>query len=500
MHNGQFAILKEEITLPGFQSIRLDEGWILSWHKKLQVRYDEEKKRLLLGTVWQAEEGRPDPWMEVCTLDKEQLLSAEASWCGRYVLILDGTVYLDAAGLFGVFYSDEGISSDLSLLAGVLNAEREDWEPDDIMRWYPAPGTPFKGISRLMPSQSWNIEKKKTAFRQILAEGLPEYHTEEELMDEFIRLFCSSLKNLQAEFPEKKLLIALTGGYDSRTLLALALKAGIDFECYTLEHDRMPLGDIEYPPKLCSLTGSSYTYYPRHQDRFSPEREEEYLAHLSHMQREQDRTFYAYGQYQELEEKYGPIILLRSGVWEIAQEYDRRAVPGHADLEPVLNYYELSFRSPEAKAFRKFFSWFRKHPLPLTDTDRYFWEQRCGSWIAESEHGFDIYENTLSLQPLNCRKLITMLFGFPEEERMIKFHQAKITAKLCPEIKDIPYGKNEVFTNDRLRLAAGTAGKLMRRLRKIGLRRTWHMYRHIAEDKIVTKAVRKKNDMERPPA
>ena len=501
MHNGQFAILKNRASSPDCETEELRNGWILSWHKKVPVVHNRETGVLVIGNVWQTLGGRLSPREAVGKItDTEELLRQEESWCGRYVLIIHEKVYLDASGLFGVFCCDKGISSDLSVLRDELNLKKSSWTPDDIMRWYPGPDTPYAGIRRLLPSQVYDLDSREISFRNILAASVPVYEDREALTEAFTGQFCTSLQNLDKEFAGRKLLLALTGGYDSRTLLALSVKAGIDFECYTLEHDNMPLGDIEYPPKICEITGSKYCYYRREQSLYSKEREEEYLEHLQWMQMEQDRTFYAYDQYQELVRKFGPVVLLRSGVWEIAQEYDRRAVGETADVEDVLNYYELPLQSQEADAFRNYFKWCEKNPLPLTDTNRYFWEQRCGSWIAESEHGFDIYEDIISLQPVNCRMLITMLLQFPKEERMVKQHQAIITQSICPGLKDIPYGKNENYTRSKLQKIKKAVNKAFRRVRKIGIPRTVYLYTRILSDRRITKNAVSKNSSQKTPA
>ena len=495
LHRGQFAILKKKLEDEHYRTLELSGSWILSYHEKVPVVYNSSEDILLLGHVWQAEPGKPAPSQQVldCTSPSD-LLKEEETWCGRYVLVVADQVYLDASGLFGVFYSEIGISSDLSILTAQMNLSKTDWKPDDIIRWFPGPGTPYEKIFRQLPSQIYDLDSGRLAFRNLLAQGVERIENESLLIEKFSDLFCSSLNNLAEKYADHKLLIALTGGYDSRTLFALAVRAGIPFECYTLEHDRMPLGDIEYPPRLCEIEKIPYAYYHRDQTDYSREREEEYIEHLSGMQLEQDRTFYAFGQYQELTEKFGPVVLLRSGVWEIVQEYDRRAVDEKCDIRELLNYYELPLNSLEASSFQAFFDWCNAHPLPMTDTNRYFWEQRCGSWIAESEHGFDIYEDIISLQPVNCRKLLTMLFQFPKQERMVKYHQVRIINEVSSSLAQIPFGKNEVFSTSKLVNGQKAVSKLFRRLHKIGISRTIALYRHIAKDKQKTKAAIRTNN------
>ena len=110
----QFLISQKQLNAPDFITIRLSDGYILSYHREMQVYIHESFKALLLGTAWQTGMDRKDPVEEIERLinsypeeiPKEEILLMEESWCGRYVLIVQGQVYLDAAGLMGVFYGD----------------------------------------------------------------------------------------------------------------------------------------------------------------------------------------------------------------------------------------------------------------------------------------------------------------------------------------------------------------------------------------------------------
>lgn len=96
----------------------------------------------------------PEPTEELENLGKqyyryipdEQIDMVEKNWCGRYVLIVQGRIYLDAADLLGIFYSKEGISSSSQILADVMEL--------------PAPLTHYEQIRRLFPGQVYNYIEK----------------------------------------------------------------------------------------------------------------------------------------------------------------------------------------------------------------------------------------------------------------------------------------------------------------------------------------------------
>lgn len=130
IHAKQFIISKKQYNGPDFLHIQLSDGYTLSCHKDLEVFCLERSSILLLGIAWQADPLRPAPAVEMEELaekydgaiPEERILRMEESWCGRYVLIVQGRVYLDASGLLGIFYSKTGISSSCSLLADSMGA------------------------------------------------------------------------------------------------------------------------------------------------------------------------------------------------------------------------------------------------------------------------------------------------------------------------------------------------------------------------------------------
>lgn len=490
IHGGQFAILKHAVKREGYQAVQLEDGWVLSYHPKLPVHVDPSRKLILLGYAWQVDPDKGTPVEEINKLQltsdgvlpEKELLAAEETWCGRYALISNGVVHTDTCALLAIFYSDAGVSSDFSILAEEAGREPMIYQPTKLMNWFPAPLTPYDEVRRLLPSQLYDYHQKKVTGRQLLAQTWKEKWSEDKLISEFTRLFCASLKNMRALLPDKQLLVALTGGYDSRTLFAMMVRAGLDFECYTLQHQRISVGDVNIPPELCRKTNIRHTYYPRNPANFSEARLQEFMTHISGLVWETDRMFYADGLYQQVIEKYGDVVFLRSGVYECVQEYFRRFVSSPFNRQEIIDHYELPEGSRERKSLNEYFDWCEKNPQGITDCNRFNWELMSGCWLGCTEQSFDIYDRALSFHPVNCRLLLTILHAFPVEERQEKYHQAKISAYACPAIADVPYGSNKAQADSYAAIAAQKVKKAVNRLRKNGLRGTLKIYGRIFGD------------------
>ena len=484
-HPGQFSILKKALSLPGWQALPLSGGWVLSCHKKLDVFYLPKHGLLLLGLAWQALPGKASPEQELEALSArtdgpiadEQLMALEESWCGRYVLICGERVFTDACALLPVFYSPAGLSSDLTLLAETMGLDTNIYEPGKVMNWMPGPMTPYPEIARLMPGQICCFESGRIRPRPLTALSLPDTEDGEARVRVFADLFANSLRSMRARLPGRKMLLALTGGYDSRTLFALAKYAGLDFDAFTLEYDGIYADDVTLPKELCRQAGTVHRYIPRDHGRYSASLEDEYLRHTAGLIRDADRLSYAHGQYQALTEDGTQAALLRGSIWETAVDFYGRSFDRDGPKSDFYDWFCVPERSREKRSLAQYFDWQQSHPQPgLSACDDFYWQQRAACWLSPIEAGFDLLENAVSVQPLNCRLLISMLLDFPREERITKEHQAKIIRYACPEIAGVPFGGKSTVDETALSILLHKLRRLGYRIKTRGIGRTVSLY------------------------
>lgn len=451
--NAHFIIAKQPFNAEGFRHISLRDGWILSCHDMLDLYYLPEKDALLLGIAWQTDEGRGSPEQELKKLPdgeihEEDIIAMEETWCGNYVLIIGGRVFMDMCGMLGVFYSKAGISSSCALLAQAMALPETIYKLPVELCWFPSPNTCYEPIKKQLPSQVYDYRTHQVFGRELLPNHCVVEGNDDTKIEAFVNRFTVSLQNMHRRLPNKKLLIALTGGHDSRTLFALAHHAGIPFECYTIQHDDMPNGDSDLPRKLCEKINCPYHFIEQKKENFDSALVKEYEQATSGLIGDADRVTYAYGQYQQLIKQFGPVAFLRSGVWEASIDYYRLYIKGGYETSAICGCLGVENGTQEYASADVYARWCRQNEQQnISACNRVFMEQREGSWLSYIEQGYRLYAPSVSLQPVNCRALMEQLSAFSQSDRREKLHQEKIIAAACPEIKEIPYG-NKMKTDD----------------------------------------------------
>lgn len=390
----------------------------------------------------------------------EEVIDIEKNWCGRYVLIIDECIYTDAVGLLQVFYSKKYVTSSISVLCKIDHRNIKKTKliyglaPDFI----PGNITAYSDVYRLLPSEIYNFCSKKIIMRKLLPDGIPEYS--EEHLKRFVDAFSSSLNNMKKHFCGSDVWLALTGGKDSRTTMALLEYAGIPYKTFTLEHKNISEGDIDIP-KVLAKKVNKCNLYVRKKNKINKILKEQYNEHTAYMAVDQGRNFYSRNQYNELLNYSPKILILRSGIWECAVEYyfngkrDKKLTI--SDLEQVFPIINLN--SDFKNALIKWKCNIEKDVLnrELTVDERLYWEIRAADWLAAGESAFDMMDNIDSIQPANSRALIAMMLAFPENERINKLHEEKIIQYACNAISQVKYD-DEYKTNK------------FRKMKKIGIK------------------------------
>ena len=366
------------------------------------------------------------------------LIEQTARFGGRWILLYeDGkniSLVNDATGLRQVFYTaglgKENIwcASQPRIIADLLKLQVDGDASDFIsyllscasqgtgepmQRWWPGTGSPYKEIKHLIPNHYLDINTgcSYRFWPSKEFDNIPLKVAVEEASATLQGMMLSASNH----FDELTLLI--TGGMDSRLLLAASRTLADKISYITVDSTYVPSADISIPASVLSGVGLKHNVAVSN-SRPSTEFREVYEQHsmLAH-----DPTM-AYA------EALLPYLARK-----------RVAVTGH-DAGVFRNFYRLpkfasSIRKLTPEMITRLARQMENHPFAihsfgewlegLNDTYNYnvldllYWEQRSSNWLADWLLGYDLVWKDCVL-PLNSRHLLNAMLSVDEKYRKKK--------------------------------------------------------------------------------
>ena len=227
--------------------------------------------------------------------------------------------------------------------------------------------------------------------------------------------------------------MALTGGNDSRILLATLMACEIPFEIFTFDYPNINPFDVKIPRKLAKITGKKYTLLKRKTRKI--ENWDRYNTHTAGHSVENDRDYMAYQQFDQLDGDN--TFLLRGNCFEISRRYYHKWLP-----EEQLNGAQISAiqkgNDMQAQSWQKWVEWAAQTPQVTMDwRERYFIEQRLAGWHSSTEQALDMI-NIERLVPANSFLFYNIHMNLPEEIRKTKAPVTDLINQLYPPALQVP--------------------------------------------------------------
>ena len=424
----------EKLINPNWKKKKLQNGLILSYCPSLPVTAKNDtvgNEWVLIGDAIQSKRGELSPDKQLATLTNNvNIEEIYASWAGRWILVGKQELHIDAVGLLGSFYRfNEGnmeVASVPGFISGKDTPETYIIKKSQGINYYSTPDTGFSDISKVLPSQLLNLKTGEVSFRSLECK-VPKLTYEETiqyLSDLLIHILETTYKK-----SNKKIVLALTAGYDSRLLMAVLNKAKIPYEAITFHYPTIDSGDISIPKKLASISKIKYRLIRRKKPNV--ENWHKYKTHSTGHAIERDQDYMLYQQFNELEGDQ--TVLLRAGGFEIASSKMRTRLPKEiVDGSEVCRLFNGNEK--QAQSLSKWVNWVRKTKQENIDwRDRYYWEQRVTGWLACTEQALDLV-NIERLVPSNSLLFYNIMLNIPEEIRLKKKHQIDMIKLLSPEL------------------------------------------------------------------
>jgi hypothetical protein len=458
LHRRQFVLGPEPfLAAKGWVSEQIAPSLHLSRCAELPVASVTDGRGVtwwLLGVALQSDPDAPAPLQQLANNEKSSLLDAYGSWSGRWILISNSEIHLDACGLVGCFYrtinhgpkAELWASSSPALIAGLPGRKRIDHaapkiHPGKGMDWYPLPRSGFAGVNKLLPTQILSLAT--ASDRRVLPRpplvAVREPKTYDEALDALQRNLVTSLSRLRER--AEGIWLPLTSGLDSRLILAAGRQADLPLTTFTQRYPLMESGDIRLPPLLARAVG--YEHREFRPGRFTRSRQALFDAHTAGHCVDGDRRFFAHGQWEMIP---APALILRGGVFELGRCYFHRKFPepesGDLFKSIAARFHFDEFHPTSSAHFAGIADWVdwtagTSH-AGLDWRDRLYLEQRIAGWVSSIEQALDLtaYERAYIA---NCHTYLATVLTLPEAARCDSQHHVDLISRMAPQLLRFPF-------------------------------------------------------------
>lgn len=450
----QYILSSKRLELPELCECKLKKCYLYIDGRLNAKKYavGDKKEAYLIGNAFCMDKAGKSIEEDICFLNEKSVAEITKYWTGRWILIYEDELITDAAGLMSAFYAENEdgfcVSSSLRVLCDILKLSPSYDVCGGDLGWHIAPHTTVEKAYKLLSSQK--IVFSENGFKILPympfedTRGLSTRQKCEKIAD----MLVNGVKNIH-EYGGCDIWLALTGGKDSRLVLAAFLKAETPFSCYTAWHENISASDKKTPRRLAEKFEVPYVYIKANKidaalaadyDNFT-------LKNIDGA----DKMFYARGQFAEIP---SDSVVIRSGIFEAAQNYARTTAGNTPKTfaDGMKKYYkELENSEKQQKALSAWLETVEKNPARHIDIrDRFYIEQRVGVWTAAIEQSLDM-NDFVSVQIANCAAFISILICANERERKeiaLSYGAMKVLDKRVLEVKI-----NAKFFSDRVRRA-----------------------------------------------
>lgn len=384
---------------------------------------------------------------------------ARRTLAGQFTVLSPDKISSDPGCLKPVFFHDGRrlASSSPRLLAELTGAALSPIEvlhgsrPD----WLPGPCTRAAGVKRLLTSQQLSLADFRPAPTFLVSEAHSSDPTGDIAMA--LRAVFRGLKTRG-----EQAWIGLTGGCDSRLLLAAAIAEDVDTVAFSFAGRFVP-DETEITPRLADLAGVPYRVIgprPIVQDEL------DYLVWQSIGQcAGLDIDLCAAGLWNDIP---ADALVIRGLGGEFGRQFYHRVLRdnGWLDAADRSQLYTrlarpwLRGRQPGIqRAFEEWLAWVAQTPVEFDPRDRLYLEQRIGAWGSSNEQALSATQRR-RINPMNADYIYARMNLMPGAMKRGDAWQKAIIAQLAPQLLEVPF-----YSEHRLKKVSRFATTLQRGLR-----------------------------------
>jgi hypothetical protein len=454
----------------GWTHSRIPNGYWIAAHPDLPVTVVSRQDRSLHVLGYLIDPKKPQSGNERIVEDifesartADEVFSCLADKCGRFVVIDrrgdELRIFSDACGLRQIFYhvdTDGHIwcSSQPHLIARQLELKfnesaRRDLSETPLFKssehWYPGKITLFNDVYHLLPNHYLDTVRK-TPVRYWPTEILTPL-TIPECISEVKPLLAGILEGAAHRF---NLAFAISGGYDSRTLLSASRSVAdrIQYFTQTQGSARGSDPDVLIPSALLKQLGLNHSILPL-PDKL-PDDFWSILQNNVHTARAV-KALNAFSVHEHFQHEGREVVVVYGNCSEITKR-DRFRFPKTPKMLLSGTVLAAMAYMNNSRIAREEFGQWLLSVRHLTEfnvnlLDLMHWEQRVGNWGAMTFSEYDMVQE--SLCPYSCRKYIESMLRVPFRHRTYpdyRMHR-ELMAAAWPEVlrQEINPEKNRIM-------------------------------------------------------
>lgn len=410
---------------------------------------DEERTALLLGYVIDADKKVFDAeellheFIRSIKPDSSNIADCVKYWGGRWVLIFavgeTVNVITDTCGLKQVFYYTHNIKDSLTIAsqARYISALYSLGEANGARRYFnsamrtnkeyswPANATLYERVKRLLPNHILSDNGSSPIRFAPTGYKVPKQAVR------MAELLKNQMRGMQSHY---KSAVTLTAGWDSRIVLATADRKNPNTVTVTLKYDGVSENtlDIEVPKKIAQKEGIEHrtvVCLPTN-EAF----EKRYKAHG-----ENAHTYWSQMAQAVEENSFKDYYLVKGSCNEVLRCSSGVLYNWQVNASVLCELFQIPYDDFSKRVLTEWIEnarpYCNRNGLRLLDL--FYWEHRCGSWLAECLNENDLVGETFT--PFNCRAYLELGLTVMEPHRTSPDYRLfGEIIKMCGLNTDIP--------------------------------------------------------------
>jgi hypothetical protein len=354
---------------------------------------------------------------------------------------------MDASGLLGCFYGTtrDGqvwISSSPALLADILSpkADSRQLYYQRGLSWFTPPLSRFVDISRLLPSQVIKLKDGSIQPRPLLPPINPDLDYQEAL-ELLSQSMITALRRLYQK--QSKVWLGLSAGVDSRLVLAMAYRSGVNIAPFTRIAARMSVADRILPATLAKKLGYQHIFL--HGRNSQAKRQHLVTEHSAGHVSQGDALPFLQSVRDSLEG-------ISVGGWcmEVGKALWRNSLPNTIDdteicTQQIAQTYGEPLNSSAIAGIRQWLEWVKQTPQAHMDwRDRFYIEQRLAGWQSSKEQLYDL-SNIQRIPIVNAARTYALMLSIAENRRLNGKYQLDLISQAVPHLSCYPCNPSDKY-------------------------------------------------------